>query len=103
MIKVTIKETDCIKEIEIKGHANYSEYGSDIVCASVSSMCITTVNAIIRIDDSAIEYKENEGYLLININKNSDTINKLINNLVDLLEELKKDYQKYIEIRRCHL
>ena len=103
MIKVTIKETDCIKEIEIKGHANYSEYGSDIVCASVSSMCITTVNAIIKIDNNAIDYKEDEGYLLINIKKHSDTVDKLINNLIDLLEELKSNYQKYIEIRRCHL
>ena len=103
MIKVTIKETDSIKEIEIKGHANYSKYGSDIVCASVSSMCITTVNAIIKIDDSAIDYKEDEGYLLISIKKHSDTVDKLIINLVDLLEELKNDYQKYIEIRRCHL
>ena len=103
MIKVTIKETDCIKELEIKGHANYSKYGSDIVCASVSSMCITTVNAIIKIDNNAIEYKEDEGYLLINIKKHSDTVDKLINNLIDLLEELKSNYQKYIEIRRCHL
>ena len=103
MIKVTIKETDSIKEIEIKGHANYSNYGSDIVCASVSSMCITTVNAIIKIDDSAIDYKEDEGYLLISIKKHSDTVDKLIINLVDLLEELKSNYQKYIEIRRCHL
>ena len=103
MIKVTIKETDCIEKIEIKGHANYSEYGSDIVCASVSSMCITTVNAMIKIDNNAIEYKEDEGYLLINIKKHSDTVDKLINNLIDLLEELKSNYQKYIEIRRCHL
>lgn len=103
MIKVTIKETDCIQEIEIKGHANFSEYGSDIVCASVSSMCITTVNAIIRIDDKALTYEQNDGYLLISINKHSDTIDKLIINLIDLLEQLKKNYQKYIEIRRCHL
>ena len=103
MIKVTIKETDCIQEIEIKGHANFSEYGSDIVCASVSSICITTVNAIIRIDDKALTYKENDGYLLISINKHSDTIDKLIINLIDLLEQLKKNYKKYIEIRRRHL
>ena len=46
MIKIDVKETDCIDKIEIKGHANYSLHGSDIVCASVSSIAITTVNAI---------------------------------------------------------
>ena len=49
MIKIDVKETDCIDKIEIKGHANYSLHGSDIVCASVSSIAITTVNAIINI------------------------------------------------------
>ena len=39
MIKVLIKENS----IRIKGHANYSEFGKDIVCASVSSVIYTTV------------------------------------------------------------
>ena len=102
MIKILIDETDKINSIEIKGHAMYASYGSDIVCASVSSMSITTVNAIIRLDDEAIKYKEDEGYLFIEIVKHSDTIDKLIYNLIDLLEELKKQYKKHIEIRRCH-
>lgn len=103
MIRVNIKEADCINEMEIKGHANYSECGSDIVCASVSSIVITTVNAIIKIDESAINYKESDGYLLIQINKHSNIVDKLIDNLIDLLTELEKQYKKYIEIRRCHL
>lgn len=103
MIKIDVKETDCIDKIEIKGHANYSKHGSDIVCASVSSIAITTVNAIINIDEDAINYKDSDGYLLIEIKKHSDIVDKLINNLIDLLIELEKQYKKYIEIRRCHL
>ena len=96
MIKVSIKE----KQITIKGHANYDELGKDIVCASVSSMVITTVNAILRIDNEAIKYSDNKG-VTIDIIKDDEITNKLINNLIDLLEELKKQYPKYIEIRRC--
>ena len=96
MIKISIKE----KQITIKGHANYDELGKDIVCASVSSMVITTVNAILRIDESAIKYSENNG-VIIDIIKDDEITNKLINNLIDLLEELEKQYPKYIEIRRC--
>ena len=102
MIKVIIKESDSINNIEISGHSGYKEIGSDIVCASVSSICITTVNGILNIDDKAIKYKEDEGYLFIEIVKHGDTIDKLIYNLIDLLEELKKQYKKHIEIRRCH-
>ena len=54
MIKVNIKED----EITIKGHSGYSEEGSDIVCASVSSISITTVNALLSIDEDCITYEE---------------------------------------------
>ena len=101
MIKVIIKGTDKINSIEISGHSGYKESGSDIICASVSSICITTVNGIINIDENAIKYKEFDGYLQIFINKHSNTIDKLINNMISLLEELKEDYKDYIEIRRC--
>ena len=96
MIKVNIKE----KQIVIKGHANYDELGKDIVCASVSSMVITTVNAILRIDNEAIKYSDSDG-VIIDIIKDNEIVNKLIINLISLLEDLKKQYPKYIEIRRC--
>lgn len=96
MIKISIKE----KQIIIKGHANYDELGKDIVCASVSSMVITTVNAILRIDSDAIKYSDDNG-VTIDIIKDDEITNKLINNMIDLLEELEKQYPKYIEIRRC--
>ena len=96
MIKISIKE----KQIVIKGHANYDELGKDIVCASVSSMVITTVNAILRIDNEAIKYSDTDG-VIIDIIKDNEIVNKLIINLISLLEDLKKQYPKYIEIRRC--
>ena len=95
MIKININKD----EITIKGHSGYSEQGSDIVCASVSSICITTVNALLSIDEDCIEYVENDGYLNIKIKKHNETIDKLINNMINLLKELEKDYKKYIEIR----
>lgn len=95
MIKININKD----EITIKGHSGYSEQGSDIVCASVSSITITTVNALLSIDEDCIEYKENDGYLNIKIKKHNETIDKLIDNMINLLSELEKDYKKYIEIR----
>ena len=44
MIKVKISK----KSIEISGHAKYAAHGKDIVCAAVSSITITTVNAILK-------------------------------------------------------
>ena len=47
MIKI-LKEMD---KIIISGHANYSD-SNDIVCASVSSIMYTTVNAILNINET---------------------------------------------------
>ena len=95
MIKININKD----EITIKGHSGYGVEGTDIVCASVSSISITTVNALLSIDEDCIEYIENDGYLNIKIKKHNETIDKLINNMINLLKELEKDYKKYIEIR----
>lgn len=99
MIKIQIVETkNGIDKISISGHSGYKESGSDIVCASVSSICITTVNAIIRIDSDAIEYDEQEGYLTVNIKKHTTVIDILIQNMMELLYELEEDYKNYIKI-----
>ena len=48
MIKVRIKKNnELIESISLKGHAGFDEYGKDIVCASFSTMIITTINGII--------------------------------------------------------
>ena len=95
MIKINISKD----EITIKGHSGYSEAGSDIVCASVSSILITTVNALISIDEGCIVYTNDDGFLKIEIKKHDQIIDKLINNMINLLTELEKDYKKNIEIR----
>ena len=101
MIKIQIKKKDnVIENILITGHSGYQEAGSDIVCASVSSICITTVNAIIRMDSNAIEYDEKEGYLTVDIKKHTTVIDILIENMLELLNELEEDYKKYIKIEK---
>ena len=96
MIKISISND----EIIIKGHSGYKESGSDIVCASVSSICITTVNAILSIYEDCITYENNDGYLKIKINNHNDIVDKLIENMINLLYELESQYKKNITIER---
>ena len=46
MIKVTIKtKKDKIVLISVEGHANFADFGKDIVCAGVSAVIIGGINA----------------------------------------------------------
>lgn len=96
MIKINIRDN----EIKISGHANFDECGKDIVCASVSSIIITTINNIIDIDSETIEYNDDSNLMSIKIVKENDIVNKLINNMIFMLEGLEKDYPKNIKILR---
>ena len=99
MIKVTIeKESAKFKRISILGHAMYDDYGKDIVCASFSTMIITTINAILTFDQNAISYTDNNDLKIINIKKDNIT-NNLLNNLVNMIYELRDNYNKNINIK----
>jgi uncharacterized protein YsxB (DUF464 family) len=99
MVKVIVKkENDVITNINIKGHALYSDAGKDIVCASISSMLIITVNAIIEFDKDSISYTEENNFSLTNIKKDNIT-NKLLNNLVNHFKELELKYNKNINVK----
>ena len=101
MIKVDIKaKNNLVNSITISGHSNYSESGKDIVCSAVSSIAITTVNAILKINEHSIKYEDKDGYLKINVLLHNDTINTLIDNMIELLEELQEQYKKYVKINR---
>ena len=95
MIKVVKKENI----IEIIGHSNYDTLGKDIVCSAVSSIVTTTINGIISIDEKAISYEYKNDTMLIEIIKKDEITIKLINNMIDLLKSLAKDYPKNINVK----
>ena len=94
MIKIKVGK----KNISILGHANYDDYGKDIVCAAVSSITLCSVEAIAIFDIDAICIKQSKDRLDININKEDNITQKLITNMLNCLKELEKKYPKNIEI-----
>lgn len=99
MIKIKINYDDSfIKDFKVSGHALYDEYGKDIVCASVSSIVITSVNLVLKLNDKALKVKQEEGLIDVKVLIKDDTINKVFSNMKDMLEELSKDYKKHVKI-----
>ena len=94
MIKVDIKKN----HIKISGHALFDDYGKDIVCAAVSSIVITSINGILRLDNKAISYKLTKDELIIDILKDNRETKLLILNMISLLKDLEKQYGKNIKV-----
>ena len=100
MIKVNIvKENSNYKKISILGHAMYDEYGKDIVCSAASSIATTTINGILTLDEGSLSYQVNkEGLIIENISLDEIT-QKLLGNMVNLLEQLEQQYPTNIEVK----
>lgn len=92
---VIIKKSGAI--IKIYGHANYKDR-DDIVCASISSIMYTTVNALLRIDNNSIDYQDDGNVVTIKINSNDEMTNILITNMLSLFNELASNYKNNIKI-----
>ncbi len=86
-------------KITISGHANYNEKGQDIVCSSVSSIVMTTINAINSLEEGAIKSIVKEGYTEIIILNNSLIVTKLLENMINCLKSVEKNYPKNIKIK----
>lgn len=99
MIKVLVsKNKDGIRHIKISGHAGYDEYGRDIVCSAVSSVVTTSINAILSFEET-IQFIEKESNLEITVLKQDEITKKLLDNMINLLKEIEKQYKKNISIR----
>ena len=95
MIKVLVSK----EKIEIKGHSGYDLIGKDIVCSAVSSIVTTTINGILSINSKMLTYEYANDTLTIMYNENDNITKKLIQNMLDLLNELMKQYPKNINIK----
>lgn len=94
MIKVVSKKDSIV----VIGHADYADYGKDIVCASASAIVITSINVCLRINKESIKYKEEKDKLTIDIISKDKDVLLIIENMMSMLEELAKTYQKNIKI-----
>lgn len=98
MIKVKVeKEQESMKHILISGHSGYSEAGSDIVCAAVSSVVTTSVNAILSFKET-IRVTDDGDTLEIYVLEHDRITDTLLENMLNLLKEIERQYQKNIKM-----
>ncbi len=61
MTKVTLYQHDNhVYRLRLSGHADYDEYGYDIVCSAISMLTINTINSIESLTDEPLELLEED-------------------------------------------
>jgi uncharacterized protein YsxB (DUF464 family) len=104
MIKIIVyKDLDnLITGFSLSGHADYSEYGSDIVCAAVSALVINTINSIENFTSDQFHLKQDEKKGIIELHMIlpvSSNASLLLNSLILGLHGIEQEYSgQYIMI-----
>lgn len=107
MIKVTIKKDQSgqIHSFEMKGHADFAEYGKDLVCAAASAVSFGSVNAIITLTEITpiIKQKGDGGYLYVEVpsminSEKAANIQLILESMIVSLQTIEQDYSKYIKV-----
>lgn len=109
MIKGSFKRTGSgrIVSFELTGHAEAAPYGSDVVCAAVSALAISTVNGIDALAgfEPIVEVADVEGgYLyvemLTTVNQEQKNIAQiLLENLLLGLQSIENENTEFIQIK----
>lgn len=74
-----IRKDDKLVGFEVSGHANYSSYGSDVVCAAISFNTINTINSILLIGKSSVEQANSiAGDVVFKVDGNMNNITESI-------------------------
>ena len=101
MTTYSIKHKGNEVTIEVKGHAGYADKGYDIVCASISMACIMTANLIDKIKElryNILDLVCEEGYFRLQVKESDALTQSIVENFTETLDELQKQYPKYIKI-----
>lgn len=106
MIQASIYKNaeNLITGFRISGHADYAEYGSDVVCAAVSALVINTINSIENFtsDQFQLEQDEKNGIIEFHmVSPMSNNTNLLLSSLILGLNGIWEEYtDKYIKLKQ---
>ena len=97
MIKATFyKRGEILCGFEIDGHSGYAEAGSDIICASVSSVAYMAVNTITDVIGDKADISISDGYFRFMTGSNRNETKIVLEGLKLHVSALADDYSEYI-------
>lgn len=81
----------------ITGHADYDDYGHDIVCAGISALSQSIAMSLKKYCKGKV--KATNGWLMVDLERPNNTSKKLLDTLRMGLLEIEKEHPKHLEVR----
>jgi len=93
-----LNEDSLIVGFKVTGHANFDDFGLDIVCASVSSCAIMAANTITEIIKADAGVKTSDGMITLKISNGAELCQPILKGLLLHLTEIAKEYPDNLTI-----
>lgn len=103
MIRVEVYiQGENIKGLKCKGHAEFAEFGKDLICASVSSILTGGFNTFQEEDYELLVLKKGNAEVVIKDNEHAKIV---LETIITQLKTIEVSYPEFISIneRRCKL
>lgn len=94
MIEVKVRKN----EIIVSGHANYAEYGQDIICAGATALAQTLIKSIQDLTEDEIEYDIKPGLVDIKYRDLSEKSRTLVDSFFVGMNLLVDEFPENIRI-----
>lgn len=104
MIRVTVvRKNGNIIGYFAKGHAEYAELGSDIVCAAASTVMQNPLAGMQEVLHLSPQYGfDDDGYITVNLEgmdfQKEKEVSSLLETMVVMIRELERNYPKNIKL-----
>ncbi|MBO4668586.1 MAG: ribosomal-processing cysteine protease Prp [Lachnospiraceae bacterium] len=100
MISISIqREKDQVVAFSVMGHAGYADEGYDIVCASVSALCINAVNSVLTFTSDMPKYEASDGNMSFRLTNGScPETQLLLESMILGLKSVADQYPQFVTI-----
>ena len=100
MIKVIYDiDGDRYTSLEVRGHANFDEYGKDLICASVSSIMFGFMNALDALDEE-IQIQQLTNQITVINHSSSNKVQDYFELVMMQLKTIEESYGDFIKVER---
>ncbi|MBQ6334109.1 MAG: ribosomal-processing cysteine protease Prp [Erysipelotrichaceae bacterium] len=85
--------------LQVSGHAEYGEYGKDLICASVSSIMFGFMNALDALNED-VEIIQEENRITIADHSDSQVVQDYFELVIMQIKTIEASYGDFIKVER---